>query len=207
MERYDAHIATAVGDFIAGLPAARAEPVREQCGVAGEQAERRFNAFVNGRREDSSGAPVGNQHAGEPLVAYVDVSAPSLVAYLRPDDAPAVARGDACTLVPEDGGASGGYDEQRLSLAHSRHGREALRCYRFRRLHQTCRSVATTNRHGTASPEIGKGPIHRQKRNGFTGGGKGNQVRLFRHGGAGIWRCRGLCDDTLEHPTVEALCP
>ena len=69
MERYDAHIATAVGDFIAGLPSTRAEHVREQCDVAGELAERRFNAFVNGRREDSAGAPVGNQHAGDRLVA------------------------------------------------------------------------------------------------------------------------------------------
>eukprot|EP00972_Heterocapsa_arctica_P093466 13785837-Heterocapsa_arctica.AAC.1 len=65
---YDAQITCAVHDLLSGLPPGRAKQVRQQCDIGAEKAEKRFEAFTRGRREDPPGAPVGEQHAGDHLV-------------------------------------------------------------------------------------------------------------------------------------------
>ncbi len=69
LELYDRQTTEALDAFVAGLDPARADRARQMCERAAGLAQARLDAYLDGRREDAPGAPVGDGHAGARLVS------------------------------------------------------------------------------------------------------------------------------------------
>ena len=67
MSLYDGRVDRIMAQVLAGLPPKRAEAVHTCCCEAAVAAKARLEGFMQGRRGEAPGAPVGNGHAGARL--------------------------------------------------------------------------------------------------------------------------------------------
>ena len=73
MERFDAQVQQSIERFLARLDSPRRSAASHLCTEGAQSAIDRFDAMMNGREGNTSGAPVGNGHAASRLVAEAGI--------------------------------------------------------------------------------------------------------------------------------------